>query len=433
MRKLLLILIFISISSLLLSQPIYYPDEWCSNRPPILGSGAIWGHASTVLGDTIYAAGGSTDGNSSQVFFQYSISGNVWKLGPSLPAPKTSGDLVACGGKIYYVGGGTVVGIGTSVQYVYNPSTGTWTTIPNIPNPVTGCVGESYRDSMIYVMAGGWGTYNTQVQVYLVNSNTWTNASSIPVGGGRRSFAGGLTQNKLFVAGGYSGVFRNDLLIGTINQSDPLDITWDVGPSMAQNTSRPGGTAILNKFYVVIGEVSSNYGSDSIGVYDLGTNSWTYYTGKPVDGSNYWGVISASITNCAGKTGVKIWVPGGQIGTISTRPLLTFADTCITNCFVVTGIESNVTVIPKTYILHQNYPNPFNPSTSISFELPRTEKATITITDITGKELAILTDGLRASGRHRIFFNAVNFASGVYYYTLKTDNYSETKKMVLIK
>jgi hypothetical protein len=80
---------------------VFQADEWCSNFPDLPGNGPIWGHASCVLGDTIYLAGGSTTGTPSTIFYKYSIHGNMWITSSSLPVPKAGGDLVACSGKIY--------------------------------------------------------------------------------------------------------------------------------------------------------------------------------------------------------------------------------------------------------------------------------------------------------------------------------------------
>ena len=153
-----LFILALTFSNIVYSQ-IFQPDEWCGNFPDLPGSGPIWGHASCVLGDTIYVAGGSSSGTTSNIFYKYSISGNEWNVANNLPGVKTGGDLVACRGKLYYIGGGSsIVAIGTPEQFVYNPQTGSWTTIANIPTPVTGNVAESYNDSLIYCMLGGWNT-----------------------------------------------------------------------------------------------------------------------------------------------------------------------------------------------------------------------------------------------------------------------------------
>jgi len=411
------------------------PNQWCSNFPNVPGSGVIWGHASVAMGDTLYLAGdGAALG--SNMFRRYSISGNNWTTAANMPGLKCGGDLVACGGKVYYIGGGTTLTIGDGPQYVYNPATGTWSTIASITTPVSGNVAESYQDSLIYCISGGWSTFLTTVQVYRVGSNTWTTATSLPGGAGRRSFAGGLWGDKIFVCAGYSGTYRNDLYIGTINPANPLSITWAAGPTIAQNTSRPGGTAIADRFYIVIGEVvtPAGAGSDSMGVFNISTNTWSYVDGNPFRASNFWGVVSGSFVNCGGRLGVKIWIPGGALGTVSTRPLTVFSDTCLTNCTVVTGVaQNNNNKIPETFVLKQNYPNPFNPSTKISYLLPKASEVTLVVYDLLGREVVTLVNEFRTAGTHTVEFNASNLASGVYLYRIEAGDFKDTKKMLLVK
>ena len=423
----------------------FQPIIWCSNFPVIPGAGSVFGHASCVLGDTLYVAGGSQNGGASLDFNKYSIVGNQWHPTSVLPGPKAGGDLVAAGGRIFYIGGGNnTYTAGTPEQYVYNPSTGAWSQIADIPVPVTGNVAESYKDSLIYCISGGWDTYITTIQVYRILSNTWTTATSLPSGKGRRSFAGGLDGNKMFVACGYSNNFRNDFMIGTINPSNPLQISWASGPHLAINSSRPGGTAIGGRFYVIMGETTVNQnGNDSIAIWDTTAAEWSYVDGKPFRGSNYWGVVSASFVICSGKPGVKIWVPGGALGTSSIRPLDVFSDTCAPGCLInlPTGTNSNGIYIPSEYSLSQNYPNPFNPSTTITYSLPAASNVILRVYDVSGRLVSVLVNGNRTAGRHTVKFGEENnLASGVYFYSIEaspsgsqTGKFRDTKKMLLVK
>ena len=427
------------------SPPTFYqPTEWCSNFPAIPGSGSVYGHASCVLGDTLYVCGGGLNGGASIDFNKYTIVGNEWRPTSTLPGPKSGGDLVAAGGRIFYIGGGNITYTsGTPEQYVYNPSTGAWSTIEDIPIPVTGNVAESYQDSLIYCISGGWDTYIQTIQVYRILSNTWTTATSLPSGKGRRSFAGGLEGNKIFIACGYSNSFRNDFMIGTINPANPRLISWASGPNLAINSSRPGGTAIGGRFYVVMGETTVNQnGNDSIAIWDTTAHSWSYVDGKPFRGSNYWGVVSASFVYCQGKPGIKIWVPGGALGTTSTRPLDVFSDTCLPGCLInLTGINSNGNNIPSQYSLLQNYPNPFNPATIISYLLPVGSNIVLRVYDISGKLVSVLVNENKPAGKYTVKFDETNkLASGVYFYSIeaspsggKSGIFKETKKMLLVK
>ncbi|TRZ51643.1 T9SS C-terminal target domain-containing protein [bacterium] len=90
--------------------------------------------------------------------------------------------------------------------------------------------------------------------------------------------------------------------------------------------------------------------------------------------------------------------------------------------------------IPKKFDLSQNYPNPFNPTTKINFDLPVDAKVSLVVYDITGREVAkLLNNEFRPAGYHTTEFNASKFSSGVYFYSLSTNNFRMTKKMILTK
>lgn len=89
--------------------------------------------------------------------------------------------------------------------------------------------------------------------------------------------------------------------------------------------------------------------------------------------------------------------------------------------------------IPNTYSLAQNYPNPFNPSTSISFALPVTGNVELKVYDLLGKEVATLVNGSLTAGTHSVPFDASSLSSGVYIYKITAGEFTDSKKMVLIK
>lgn len=83
--------------------------------------------------------------------------------------------------------------------------------------------------------------------------------------------------------------------------------------------------------------------------------------------------------------------------------------------------------------LYQNYPNPFNPGTEISFNLAESGNITLKVYDSLGSTIATLVDGFMNSGKHKVWFNAKDFTTGIYYYRIKADNFTATRKMLLIK
>jgi hypothetical protein len=105
------------------------------------------------------------------------------------------------------------------------------------------------------------------------------------------------------------------------------------------------------------------------------------------------------------------------------------------------GVNNIGSSVPNSYMLYQNYPNPFNPTTKIKFSIPLSRGVSegrgvltkLVIYDVLGKEIATLVNEKLNPGTYSVDWDGLNYPSGVYFYKLVTDAYSETKKMVLIK
>ncbi len=99
-----------------------------------------------------------------------------------------------------------------------------------------------------------------------------------------------------------------------------------------------------------------------------------------------------------------------------------------------TGITGVQDIIPVDYSLLQNFPNPFNPSTTISYSLPRNSNVELSVFDITGRQVMnLMNNEEKIPGNYSITFDGSNLSSGTYFYKLKTDEFTDVKKMVLIK
>ncbi len=85
------------------------------------------------------------------------------------------------------------------------------------------------------------------------------------------------------------------------------------------------------------------------------------------------------------------------------------------------------------FALQQNFPNPFNPTTTIRYSIPQNSFVNIKVYDIAGKEVATLANDMETQGNHSIEFNASNLASGIYFYRIQCGNFSDTKKLILLK
>jgi hypothetical protein len=98
-----------------------------------------------------------------------------------------------------------------------------------------------------------------------------------------------------------------------------------------------------------------------------------------------------------------------------------------------TGIQSVSNIIINKFKLSQNYPNPFNPSTIIRFQIKDSRFVTLKIYDILGKEIETLVNEKLGAGEYESTFDGSNLSSGIYFYRLTADNFSDTKRMILIK
>ncbi|MCF7802715.1 MAG: T9SS type A sorting domain-containing protein [Candidatus Marinimicrobia bacterium] len=104
---------------------------------------------------------------------------------------------------------------------------------------------------------------------------------------------------------------------------------------------------------------------------------------------------------------------------------------------ITTGIADD-SAIPGTYVLHQNHPNTFNPTTTIRYGLPEDTHVTLTIYDLVGRKVAVLTNSHQQVGWQKVKWNGRNTAgylvgNGVYLYHLRAGKYQETKSIVILK
>jgi hypothetical protein len=97
------------------------------------------------------------------------------------------------------------------------------------------------------------------------------------------------------------------------------------------------------------------------------------------------------------------------------------------------GVQNIGTEIPNEFKLYQNYPNPFNPVTNINFDVPKTGLVQIKVYDVLGKEVETLANEMLQPGRYKTSFDASKLSSGIYFYRINTNDFSDIKKMMVIK
>jgi hypothetical protein len=208
--------------------------------------------------------------------------------------------------------------------------------------------------------------------------------------------------------------------------------------------------------FSIAGSVNNIFtGTDGIGVY-ISTNNGNNWVQTSL-GSNYH-VASLTVSGnyvFAGmfsNSGVYVstnngsnWIHKNQ----GFNPIPTVNALLIANNYIFAGTDGNgvwrsslteiigikniSSEIPSSYSLSQNFPNPFNPTTTIKFAVPKLSNVKISVNDITGKELEVLVNEQLQAGTYQTNWNASNFSSGVYFYRLQTEDFSDTKKLILLK
>ena len=138
---------------------------------------------------------------------------------------------------------------------------------------------------------------------------------------------------------------------------------------------------------------------------------------------------------------IPLWFPGNDTVDLVSYSVFSYLDPTQTvdssvgiNASITVGIGDDIDdLLPTGFVLEQNYPNPFNPTTNISFTLPSRSNVRLEIYDILGRQVELIELGSQSSGQHTYEFDGAALASGVYFYRMVTEEFIESKKMLLIK
>lgn len=264
-----------------------------------------------------------------------------------------------------------------------------WTQVNSgLTNLTVGCFAVSGSN----IFAGTYGG------VFISNNSgsNWTSVNSGLTNSIIRSLA--VSSSYLF-AGTYSGVFR----------------TTNNGSNWTQVNS-----GLTNTFVSSLAVSGTNIfaGTTTTGGVFLTTNNGSNWaevnTGLPITNRYITSLIVSGTNLFAGINGN---------GVVWRRPLSE----------MITSIGITSTELPAGFSLSQNYPNPFNPSTRIDFSITRKDFVSLKIFNSQGKEVTELVKNDLAPGSYSYEFNAASLSTGIYFYTLRTGDFTETKKMLLVK
>ncbi|MCX6165392.1 MAG: T9SS type A sorting domain-containing protein [Ignavibacteriae bacterium] len=204
-----------------------------------------------------------------------------------------------------------------------------------------------------------------------------------------------------------------DSLIGFAGGSTGLLFTSNSGSNWSSVSGVPGSGSINGISYTDnIGEVFITRGTSIYKTTNAGVN-WSVATTQTGTYKYMQGVDNRTQGN------FNIWAIRDNGG--------------ISKYTFTIGIKSISTEVPSNYSLSQNYPNPFNPTTNVQFSIPNVQFVTLKVYDILGKEVATLVNEKLNAGTYETSFDGSNLTSGIYFYSLETQSYKETKKMIMIK
>lgn len=213
------------------------------------------------------------------------------------------------------------------------------------------------------------------------------------------------------VSSGVQGVTRVDSRTGTQIWNNFLDVNYVHGVDELNDITGDGINDIVcgtqnSNLYVLNGDSGTVVFSYNFGSITTNTVEQVSHL-KSIDGNVSNEFIGAS------RTGRVICFSGGPLGTVG-----------------ITNVSQN---IPGKYSLGQNYPNPFNPVTKIKFDIPKQSKVKITVYDALGKEVQVLVNKDISAGSYETEFSGYNYSSGAYFYKLESENFTDVKRMILLK
>lgn len=278
------------------------------------------------------------------------------------------------------------------------------------------------------------GIRTTQLSPWNIRANSFPGIDADKTGGVRNGWIYIVTTNKNLAPAGSDP----DIIM---YRSTDNGSTWNSGVRVNQDPINNG----RNQFFPAIrvdegGGINILYydsrnAADSVDVYlsrsTNGGNSWndnrissSRFKPAPVSGAGQGNMgDNIGLTSGNGKL-YPVWM-SNQSGILQIWTAIVDYNTI--------GIEQLSSEVPKQYSLEQNYPNPFNPSTKINFSIVKAGYTALKIYDITGKLVKILAEQEMKPGEYSVTWDAAKEPSGVYFYSLETNGYKESRKMMLVK
>ncbi len=224
---------------------------------------------------------------------------------------------------------------------------------------------------------------------------------------------------------------------GTGNDSSSYSIDWVRARKYAPVTPLAVNGAEISAPESPGNLTSTVLGSTSIRInwVDNSSNEDKFMIERSLDGGTIWALRDSVVANTTQYTDIGLTQNTEYCYRVYAANCMGVSpnsnQTCATT--TITGINTTSNEIPRVFNLYQNYPNPFNPVTKIKFDIPNSSFVKVTIYDALGRQIIELVNQQLDAGSYTADWNAVSYASGIYFYRIEAGDYINEMKMVLIK
>jgi hypothetical protein len=352
--------------------------------------------------------------------------GDTWTVSSTPLSATTDVSAIARSGEFFFLSGRNGVGVFRSTDNGWN-----WEAV------LPGLEADAFASNSTYFFAG------TSAGIYRTSDNgmswTWAGAG-LPTSSSIDAIA---VSGSYVFAGGSAGVYGStnngtswtvsgltDTVSGLsnlgVNALVVLGTTLFAGTPSGVFVSTNNGTnwrvtglkygyvraLAANGTDLFAGTGYSHYGRDGTGVFYSSDNGSSWST---------VGLTNLDVS-CLAVNGTELFAGTNGQG-VWRRPLSQ----------MVTSVELSSSTPPGEFRLEQNFPNPFNPSTTIRFSIPHAARVLLRVFDVLGREIAVLINEELAGGIHLVPFEGRALSSGVYYYRFQAGEYTDTKKLLLLR
>ncbi len=331
---------------------------------------------SNQFSNSLYLFGGYDDNKLLTDIWIFNLTSKKWNKvnQPTTLSERGKYGVVHTNNSFYVIGGATTSDQPIKDNWQYNFTTNTWTKKNDVPftdTHINGATNVNPGKTFVFKKQG-----TDKFYLYNEQTDTWreqTTTGTIPVE--RYNGICVSNGNKVYVGGGYT---YTDGKLKDFYELDTESWVWKKLSDLPKELDGLASTAMLNMIYVYGGIDKENKKTDKLYQYNISTNTWSEKS-------------------------------------------------------TIVGVRET-DMIPTEFVLYQNYPNPFNPATVIRYQLTESCWVTLKVYDLLGREIAELVNDYEPAGIYNCEWRINGeIPSGIYFYILTAGNFSQTRKMILIK